>query len=437
MPAFADVRVRQALTHAVDRALIARRSSRGWRRSRTARSSPCRGHTADDVANYAFDPARARALLDEAGWRDTNGDGVRESDGQPLAFTLITQAGFAVRESVAQVLQRQFRDVGVEWRSQLHDGTSISKLWFEGNFDAMLHWWQMPADPELTLFFADDRMPPAGRNINYVDDDALTTAGLRGRSHGRSSRAQADPGRSAGAHRRAGNRDSALRRDQARRRARRGCTASRAIRPTPGRSGTCTSGRSVSSRQLADPPGLRRRGAEAVPLLLLVSRSSSSRLIHAVPGGPTAVYLSNPGVRPEDIERLRRALGLDRPLWRAVRAAGWRPSCAATGATASATAGRCSIASSSARRRRSSWSPHRLLLGDRRGAPSASVAAVTRRAMADRARSRRVGGRHGDPGVLVRPGAAARVRHRARLAAVVRPRHARRRQRHRSRCSIW
>ena len=39
----------------------------------------------------------------------------------------------------------------------------------------MLHWWQMPADPELTTFFAADRTPPAGRNINYFKDDELTT----------------------------------------------------------------------------------------------------------------------------------------------------------------------------------------------------------------------------------------------------------------------
>ena len=106
-------------------------------------------------------PPQARALLDAAGWRDGNGDGIREKDGQPLQFTLITQAGFAVRESVAQVLQRQFRDVGVDMAVQLVDGTSISGLWFEGNFDAMLHWWQMPADPELTLFFAADRITAA------------------------------------------------------------------------------------------------------------------------------------------------------------------------------------------------------------------------------------------------------------------------------------
>jgi ABC-type transport system substrate-binding protein len=38
----------------------------------------------------------------------------------------------------------------------------------------MLHWWQQGADPEITLFFAADRTPPAGRNINYLEDDSLT-----------------------------------------------------------------------------------------------------------------------------------------------------------------------------------------------------------------------------------------------------------------------
>jgi peptide/nickel transport system permease protein len=56
-----------------------------------------------------------------------------------------------------------------------------------------------------------------------------------------------------------------------------------------------------------------RRAVEAVPLLLLVSGIGFG-LLQLVPGGPLEVYLSNPGVRPEDLERLRRALGLDRSI---------------------------------------------------------------------------------------------------------------------------
>ena len=56
-----------------------------------------------------------------------------------------------------------------------------------------------------------------------------------------------------------------------------------------------------------------RRLAQAIPLLLIISLLVFG-LIHAAPGGPLSLYLDNPNVRPEDIARLRRAMGLDRPL---------------------------------------------------------------------------------------------------------------------------
>jgi peptide/nickel transport system permease protein len=58
---------------------------------------------------------------------------------------------------------------------------------------------------------------------------------------------------------------------------------------------------------------IARRTVQSLPLLLLISVLVFA-LIHAAPGGPLALYLDNPNVRPEDIERLRHALGLDRSL---------------------------------------------------------------------------------------------------------------------------
>jgi peptide/nickel transport system substrate-binding protein len=172
-PPFADVRVRRALLHALDRELYVKTILDGLAPVAHGPIQPVSWAYTDKVTTYAFDPARARALLDEAGWK-LGSDGIRQRDGRSLAFTLITQAGFTVRESVAQAIARQLRDVGVAVNVELHDGTAISALWFEGRFDAMLHWWQMPSDPELTTFFAADRTPPAGRNINYFKDDELT-----------------------------------------------------------------------------------------------------------------------------------------------------------------------------------------------------------------------------------------------------------------------
>jgi len=56
-----------------------------------------------------------------------------------------------------------------------------------------------------------------------------------------------------------------------------------------------------------------RRVAQIVPMLVVVSVLVFA-LIHAAPGGPLALYLDNPNVRPQDIERLRKQMGLDQPL---------------------------------------------------------------------------------------------------------------------------
>jgi peptide/nickel transport system substrate-binding protein len=172
-PAFQDVRVRRALAHAIDRELIVRTILDSLVTTVDGAIQPLSWAYEPNVRKYAYDTAAANRLLDEAGW-NRGADGIRVKDGKPLAFTIITQAGFAIRENVSQAIQRQFRDVGVNASVRLIDGTSISSLWFNGDFDAMLHWWQMGADPELTLFFASDRVPPAGRNINYFADDSLT-----------------------------------------------------------------------------------------------------------------------------------------------------------------------------------------------------------------------------------------------------------------------
>ena len=169
---FAELAVRRALAHAINRSLIVNTLLDSLVTVVNGPIQPLSSAYEKDVPSYPYDPARARALLDSAQWK-TGADGIRVKGGKRLAFTLITQSGFAIRENVSQTLQKELRDVGVDMSIRLIDGTSISSIWFKGDFDAMLHWWQSGVDPEITLFFASDRMPPAGRNVNYFKDDSL------------------------------------------------------------------------------------------------------------------------------------------------------------------------------------------------------------------------------------------------------------------------
>lgn len=172
-PPFADQRVRQALSYAVDRATIIKTVLDGQVSIANGPVQPVSWAYEPNLRAYEFDTAKTNQLFEADGWHRAS-DGVRTKNGQRLAFTLITQAGYAIRENVAQALQKQFKDVGADVQIRLIDGTAISAVWFSGKFDALLHWWQMGADPEITLMFASDRTPPAGRNIDYVQDSLLT-----------------------------------------------------------------------------------------------------------------------------------------------------------------------------------------------------------------------------------------------------------------------
>jgi peptide/nickel transport system substrate-binding protein len=112
-----DKRVRQAIAHALDRSALANIACSGGRQP-VAHTWLAPGHPASNpnVRKYAFDQARARALLAEAGF--TSGpDGIlRDSSGKRVEMTIMTTAGNAVREQIQQVMREQLRAVGIDLR---------------------------------------------------------------------------------------------------------------------------------------------------------------------------------------------------------------------------------------------------------------------------------------------------------------------------------
>ena len=174
VPAFRDLRVRQAVAHAIDRASIANDVLEGVVSVIDSVIQPMSWAHNDAVKFYAYDPERSRLLLREAGFTDTDGDGIVEKDGEPLLFKGTTRSGHAEWEMVLQVVQAQLKDAGIGMEIQNYEPTLLGELWFSGKIPFFLSSWTLPADPEITRFFASDRTPPRGRNIYYYENEELT-----------------------------------------------------------------------------------------------------------------------------------------------------------------------------------------------------------------------------------------------------------------------
>jgi peptide/nickel transport system substrate-binding protein len=123
-PMLADVKVRQALTQAIDKADLFAALFPGYPVPEEAACSPAPPGTYwrdPSIKCVGFDVAAANALLDEAGWKDSNGDGTRDKDGKEAVLTACTLAGRPVRQLTLEKIAGYYEAIGVKANVQLSD----------------------------------------------------------------------------------------------------------------------------------------------------------------------------------------------------------------------------------------------------------------------------------------------------------------------------
>jgi len=155
-PILADIRVRRALLHAIDRQAISDRLFAGNQPVAHGAVNPLDWAYHKDLPKYPFDPERAKALLEEAGWTVLK-DGIRHKpDGTRLSLEIMTTSGNRIRELVEQVLQNYWKQVGVEVTirnepARVFFGETVRKRKFPAM--AMFAWLSAPeALPKTTLY---------------------------------------------------------------------------------------------------------------------------------------------------------------------------------------------------------------------------------------------------------------------------------------------
>ncbi len=165
--ALGDVDVRRALWYAIDVPALITEVTHGV-------NTP--GHTDQpdflwaynpNAPQYPFDPAKARALLDAAGWK-TGSDGIRSKNGKRLSLVIATPTGNSVSDAMTVIVQRDWHDIGVEAQVK----TYVTSLFFAsfggggivqtGKFDVAFFTWVNGTDPDDSVLWMCDQIPSAG-----------------------------------------------------------------------------------------------------------------------------------------------------------------------------------------------------------------------------------------------------------------------------------
>lgn len=162
---FEDRRVRQAMAMLVNRDEILEKVLFGLGQAVTGPFYIYGPNYDHSIKPYPYDPAAAAALLDEAGWTDHDGDGLRDKDGVPFRFTYLFKSGDRYSRNIGLIMKGAFADAGIEMDMvQLEWVTMVGRI-VKRDFDAMSMAWALPVQEDPYQVWHSSQ---AERGSNYL-----------------------------------------------------------------------------------------------------------------------------------------------------------------------------------------------------------------------------------------------------------------------------
>lgn len=168
-PILSDLNVRKAIAHSLDYQTIIDQVYLGQGYQIAANVLPAVTWAYDEsIQPYDFNLDTASQLLEEAGWVDSDGDGVREKDGQTLTLSLVTNAGNTTREDLGALVQDQLSQVGFEINFEAIDfGVLVEQLLGQQYDMVIIGWTGLGTDPNDDAFWHSRNDTP-GSGFNFV-----------------------------------------------------------------------------------------------------------------------------------------------------------------------------------------------------------------------------------------------------------------------------
>ena len=162
---FKDKRVRLALTHLVNRERILKEVYFGLGRIVTGPFYIDSSSYDQSIKPWPFDVDKAKALLAEAGWKDTAGDGVLRKDGKKFEFTYMTVSGFKLGEQIAAIVRDDFAKAGIVVNINPVEWSVYTERLDERNYDVCQLGWGLDwADDPYQVWHSSQADVPKGSN---------------------------------------------------------------------------------------------------------------------------------------------------------------------------------------------------------------------------------------------------------------------------------
>jgi peptide/nickel transport system substrate-binding protein len=181
-PALLDPKVREAIGHAIDKQTIVNRALEGLGTPAQTLSTSPDPKWSPDIADGVlptFDLDRANAILDEAGYEDTDGDGIREmpGGGEPLNFRYMVRSDSVNAQPIAEFFTGWLEEIGIGTTRKVVDDSQLTEIIGKGDYDMFFWGWVPFVDPDTMLSYftcdqiADDPDNPTDyyNDANYCD----------------------------------------------------------------------------------------------------------------------------------------------------------------------------------------------------------------------------------------------------------------------------
>jgi len=148
-PLFQDQRVREAIAYAIDRQELIDGVLLGLGEIIASPYKPGTSWVNQSLKPRAFNPDKAKRMLADAGWTDSDNDGYLDKAGKALSFTIITNNGNKQRADTATIIQQRLKQIGVRVNVRLIEWSAfIENFINKRQFDAVILGWSLTPEPD-------------------------------------------------------------------------------------------------------------------------------------------------------------------------------------------------------------------------------------------------------------------------------------------------